>query len=528
MRLIVCFTIALAAATTIGSQTQSSAKTARPAVDMCAALGRVDFSGTIDAPTQIVSARVAGGDANPTERHCEVQGYVAPNVGFVIWMPLARWNGKLLQLGCGGHCGSTSHIIRCTNALKRGYACAVTDGGHQSSSAQALWAYNNWQAQIDYFLRANHVTTLAARSVLSRYFDGPVRHSFFIGCSAGGREALMQAQRFPWDHDGIVAGCPSLNQTDIRMNLLWTQRAFSDAKGHPIITRTDVERLHKAVVAECDSIDGLKDGLLEDPRNCRFDPSTLLCRSNENAECFTRSQVEAIRKAYQGARTSDGQQIVLPGPMPGSEKTWTHWFLAPHQTGMTAFVQEAFRYYGFNPSPGVNWRVADFDFDRDYKRLSLSESLFAATNPDLRRFKSAGGKLIAYTGWNDAAGMPLPIIDYYESAQKLAGGPAQTQDFFRLFVIPGMNHCGGGDGAFAIDFLKHLEDWVEDGVAPDKLLSYHVSLDPSHPLLSEGMVNFPLIPGTVKFSRPIYPYPTTVRYRGSGDPNLASSFVAAE
>jgi hypothetical protein len=466
---------------------------------ICERLTSEDFSQIVDAPTQIVeSKRFAPGGDEPG--YCQVSGYVSPNVGFLIRLPFENWNGKLLQLGCGGHCGSTAHVRQCDEPLNRGYACIVTDDGHHSTAGQALWAFNNWQAQIDYFVRASHVTALAGKAIVERLYRQGPRKSYFMGCSAGGREAMMQAQRFPWDFDGIIAGAPSLNQTAIRMNILWGVRALHGADGQPLFKQEDVELLHSGVVQACDRHDGVQDGLIGDPRQCSFDPADLLCRAGRSAKCLTSQQVAAVKRVYEGPTTSQGELVQLPGALRGSEKTWLTWF----GRDLVEFTQEAFRYYAFHPNPGRTWKAESFDFDRDYRRLGLANGLYAAVNPDLRQFQAAGGKLLSYVGWNDAGGMPLPVIDYYETVEKILGAAA-TRDFYRLFVIPGMNHCTGGDGAFVVDYLSYLEAWVEKGQPPDRLLSFH--------------------PAAVEFSRPVYPYPIRTKYRGRGDPRDASSFV---
>jgi len=293
-------------------------------------------------------------------------------VGFLLRLPTNNWNGKFIEQGCGGYCGNYRFITWCDNALRRGYTCIVSDGGHKSAR-DAKWAYNNLQAEIDLGFRAPHVTAIAGKAITERYYSQTPKKSYFMGCSTGGRQALMEAQRFPWDFDG--------------------------------------------------------------------------------------------------------------------------------------------------------WKPEDFDFDRDYKRLGIAEGLYAAGNPDLRKFKAAGGKLISYTGWNDAAGMPLAAADYYEIAEKALGGRAATQDFFRLFMLPGVDHCSGGDGAFAVDWLSYLEAWVEKHQAPDKIISSHVKLD-NHD--EAYQLKFPLDPARIEFSRPVFPYPTRVQYSGYGDPKDAASFGPAK
>ena len=486
----------------------------------CRALQGDDLSQLIDAPTQIIETKLIDSDGHKSG-YCQVSGYVAPSVGFLIRLPSETWNGKLIELGCGGHCGSTDHVRLCDSLLRRGYACIVTDDGHKSTGSQALWTYNNWQGQIDYFVRASHVTAVAGKAIVEHYYHEAPKRAYFMGCSAGGREAMMEAQRYPWDFNGIISGAPSLSQTQIRMNLLWGIRAMHDSSGAPILKKADLEVLHKAAVAKCDLNDGVKDGLIGDPRKCGFDPAELLCTAARKTECLSAQQVESAKKMYRGPVISTSRSIQPPGAMKGSELNWLDYFGA----SSSAFVQETFRYFAFDPSPGMAWKLEDFDFDRDYKRFGLADGLYAAVNPDLRRFDDAGGKLLSYVGWNDAAGMPLPVIDYYEGVQKIMG-PGPTKDFYRLFLIPGMNHCTGGEGAFHVDYLTYLEAWVERGEAPEKLTSFHVSIDNAKDTreLIERRLEFPLDPSTIEFSRPVYPYPTLTKYRGHGDPKNAASF----
>jgi feruloyl esterase len=299
--------------------------------------------------------------------------------------------------------------------------------------------------------------------------------------------------------------------------------------GKPILTRADLERVHDAVVAKCDMDDGVKDGVIGDPLHCKFDPAELLCKPGQTTGCLTGAQVEAVKKVYAGPMTSKGEKIYTGGPLPGSELNWIG------EGGPDPYVSssggciadEFFRYIGFVPAPGPGWKFTDFDFDRDYKRLGVAEALIgAANNPDLRKFKAAGGKLIVYQGWQDQSDIPEDAIDYYEAAEKVLGGRVPTQDFFRLFMVPGMDHCTGGAGAFAIDYLSYLEAWVEHGQAPDVMIGAHVQgVDWGGAL---GL-KFPLDPAIpVSFTRPVYPYPLHAKYKGAGDPNDAGNFEPAE
>jgi hypothetical protein len=507
------------------------------APDQCKALERIDLSQIPDALTQIIKAytQKAG---NGTPAYCDVSGYVAPSIRFRLQLPDGSWNGKFIELGCGGTCGTTEHIAECNNPLRRGYACIVSDGGNSSSGGDMKWAYNSPDAVIQYVVRASHVTAVVGKTIAERFYGKQPSQSYFMGCSAGGMQGMMEAQRFPWDFDGIVAGDPSLSVSEDWLNLVWTHRALVNDSGDAVLSQKDLEVLHKAVVAECDLNDGVKDGVIGDPRRCSFAPEKLSCSARKGEECLSSTQIEAIRRIYGGPVTSKGMSITAPHVFAGSELGWLNWFGGSDRapTGTYAYTPEWFRYYLFQPNPGPSWTIKNVDFDRDYQRFGMAE-LTEPLNPDLRRMQRRNGKLILYTGWNDAVAGVGRAIDYYESAEKLIGGRTRTQDFFRLFVIPGMNHCTGGDGPFAIDYLSSLEAWVEKGRAPNELIGSHVMIDDLMDKAAKGdaeawqmlqrRLQFPLDAASVDFSRPIYPYPTQAHYLGHGNPRDAASFGAS-
>lgn len=517
----------------LGLTSRSGAESVVDAAARCSGLASVDFSEVLDAPTRITEVKSIEHSADVPD-FCQVGGYVAPSVGFLLILP-TNWNGKLIQLGCGGFCGQIVPSS-CTNLVARGYACATSDNGHRSTASDALWAYNNPQAEIDHAYAGVHVATLASKAIVEGYYGRAARKSYFTGSSTGGRLAMMAAQRFPWDFDGIIAGVPSLNVTALHMNLLWGNRAFNDETGQPLFKHADLDLLHRRVVAKCDLNDGIADGLIGDPRVCAFDPSELRCTRDGRRECLTDRQIDAARKIYAGATTSKGKPIYMPGALRGSEHTWLDWFsklFTGNPRAVYNFVQEEFRYSAFAVDPGPSWKPEQFDFDRDYKRFGMADALIAAVNPDLRKFKAAGGKLIAFAGWNDAAGMPLHTVDYYETVERTMGGRPPTLDFFRLFTIPGMEH-GLGEGAYAVDWLSYLEAWVEKDEPPDRVIGFHVKTDdvdrasPEYYPTILRRADFPLDPATIEFARPIYPYPVITRYLGHGDPKDATSFGPIE
>lgn len=498
--------------------------------DKCTALRHVDFSKMPDAPTQLTETKqVEASQGLPAL--CEVSGYVAPQVGFLLRFPSDTWNGKFLELGCGGFCGAFEPTF-CDVPVRRGYACILSDFGHRSTIIDAKWAYNNVQAKIDYGYRGAHVVALAGKAIVARYFDRWPKYSYFFGGSTGGRQALMEAQRFPWDFDGIIVGAPWPSDTFGAMNKLWMDRALFDSTGKALLDAADIDLLHRAVVSKCDLDDGVKDGVIGDPQHCAFEPNELRCADRKTASCLSEPQIAAVRKAYSSAMTSTGTTLYLPGAMKGSEKGWLDSFVNNSRFSYF-YAGEEFRYCLFNPDPGPTWRPEDFDFDRDYKRLGVAQGLYDADNPDIRRFKAAGGKLLGFVGWSDPAASPLYFVDYYDAVEKLMGGRAATQDFFRLFVVPGMRHGLRGDGATVFDWLSYLESWVERDLAPDKVVGYRFSDELSatftiSTLLWADILETPFDPKVLQFTRPVYPYPKRAMYSGHGNPNDAATFGPIE
>lgn len=488
----------------------------------CESLGTADFSTIPDAPTQIKDAKLTEA-SHEAPAHCDIQAYIWPNIGIKLLLP-NQWNGKLIELGCGAYCGSFIQPTYgdCNDPLTKGYVCIASDAGNRSTGLEGKWAYNDLPAKIDYAYRSAHVTALVGKAIAGHYYRMAPTRSYFVGCSGGGRQGAVEAQRFPLDFDGIVAMEPSLNLSAIIMAGLWNGLAVRTPDGKALFAQQDVELLHRTIVKKCDMNDGIKDGLIGDPRLCQFDPAELSCKAGQAANCLTLAQVEAARKVYSGPLTSSGESITGRGAFLGSEIDgfWgmSSYLAGSADQGVVKFATEFFRYMAFVPDPGPRWEAKDFDFDRDYKRLEMMDRLYDATDPDLRSFKARGGKLILIQGLHDS-GAPNAYgsIDYYETVEKTLGGAATTRDFFRLFLVPGRNHCGGGDGAWAIDDLTYLEQWVEKGIAPDVIIS-------AHPKGTSLAVHYPLPADAVTFTRPVYPYPARAYYKGKGNPNDAASF----
>jgi len=490
-----------------------------PAARACEILPTVDFSAVQDASIQITEAApISPGKDVPAV--CDVQGYVSSNIGFHFRLPLSNWNGKFIEVGCGGSCGVFFDFL-CNTPLSRGYACIASDMGHKSTTTDGKWAYNNLQAEVDWSFRATHIVALAGKAITERYYGRKPNFSYFHGCSTGGRQGTIEAQRFPWDFDGIIAGAPPFSETDALMHVLWNEQAVRDSKGQPMFTEGDLKQVHEAVLRQCDMDDGVKDGIVSNPHACHFNPETLLCAGGLGSACLAADKVEALKRLYAGPTTSSGQKISSGGVVVGAELN----FWASHEAGENSLGEDSIHYMSFMPDPSPGWKASDFDWDRDFKRFGMMESLYGNTNPDLRKFKAAGGKLLLYHGWADWGASPLNSVDYYETVSRTMGGLKPTQEFFRLFLVPGMNHCSGGDGAFAIDYLTYLENWVEKGEAPEVMIGAHL------PSFKQGYaaftgLEFPLDPAIpLGFTRPVYPYPLRATYRGSGDPSRAKNFV---
>jgi Tannase and feruloyl esterase len=448
----------------------------------CAALLKQSFATLSDAPTTISSAVDVPASAD-LPAHCQVRGFVAPQVRFEVRLP-RNWNGKFLHQGCGGLCGDMQPAT-CDDALARNYAIAVTDMGHQGQPWQSAWAYNNLPAEIDFAYRATHVVTVAAKAIIAQHYGQLPARSYFRGCSTGGRQGLVEAQRFPGDFDGIIAGAPVLDETGVAgLHLMWSGQANLDAEGKPLLEPVHVELLHAAVLKACDGLDGRPDGILDDPRRCDFDPAALACAGDvPSASCLTTAQQGAVRRIYAGATNSRGEKLFAGGMSRGSEYEWVPNFVG--RNGPAVFapggpIRELYQYLLFMPDPGPNAAVTTFDFDRDPPRLALMETLYTAQNPDLAAFRARGGKLILYHGWDDAEIPPALMLRYFDRLQATMGGTKATAEFARLFMLPGVAHCRRGPGADTADWLTHLERWVEEGQAPDAVDTYHLAKEQNY------------------------------------------------
>lgn len=441
---------------------------------------------------------------------CRVTGVVKPQVNFEVWMPASGWNGKFQGVGGGGFAGAISYGAMAT-ALGRGYATASTDTGHNTPGGS--WALNRPDLILDYAYRAIHEMTVKSKQVVETFYGKAPSRSYFVGCSTGGRQGLMEAQRFPADYDGIVAGAPANYFTHLLAGSLWPA-AVTLKDDATRLSPAKFAALNKGAIAACDPGDGVTDGLISNPLTCKFDPGTLLCRGGSSLDsardrldppeadaCLTAPQVSAARKIYSYSTNPRTKEKIFAGMAPGSEITWTAMAGGPNPFSIPV---EFYKYFVYS-DPNWDWKL--FDFDKD---VALADQKFAkllnAVDPDLSAFRKRGGKLIMYHGWNDQLIQPYNSIDYFTSVQKKMG-TRETDDFARLFMAPGMQHCAGGVGPNTFDAVTALEQWVENKVKPAQLVASHATK------------------GVVDRTRPLCPYPQVASYKGSGSIDDASSFI---
>lgn len=461
---------------------------------------------------------------------CRVVAEVMPtadsDIKIEVWMPTTGWNGKYRGQGNGGFAGMIDYPSLAAT-VKRGYATAGTDTGHSGSPVDAAWALGHPEKVIDFGYRGIHEMTLKAKAIIEAFYGTNPQHSYFASCSDGGREALMEAQRFPEDYDGILAGAPANFWTHLLLGAMWDVQATTlDPTSY--IPASKLPAISAAVLVACDAQDGLADGILDDPRQCHFDPATLLCKGADSPSCLTAPQVTALKKIYAGPHDSAGHRV-FPGFVPGGEEGpggWGLWITGP-APGRSLLSFFGVGYFSDMVYEKSDWDPKTFNVDEDVK---LAEAKTAralnSIDPNLKPFSARGGKLIMYHGWSDAA-IPAPnTIDYYNSVVTTMG-QRQTDSFLRLFMAPGMQHCADGPGPNSFgqranatrddpdhNVYSALEQWVEKGTAPSRIIATKY-VDDSNP--AQG----------VKMTRPLCPYPQVAKYKGSADTNDAANFVCA-
>ncbi len=433
--------------------------------------------------------------------YCRVAATSRPSsdsdITIEVWLPAEDWNGNYQAVGNGGWAGTINHA-EMAGALRRGYATSSTDTGHNTSGAG--FALGHPEKLIDFGYRSEHEMTVIAKAIIAAFYDAGPKFSYFVGCSSGGRQALMEAQRFPGDYDGIAAGAATNNWNSMMFGRIWVAQAtLKDTASY--IPPAKYPVIHKAAIEACDALDGVKDGVLEDPTRCHFDPGAIECKGADSPDCLTSSQVDAARKIYAPARNPRTGKEIFPPMERGSELVWGTLAGGPKPI---ALADDYFKYVVFeNP----NWDFKTLNFDSDFAKAEKRDGgILTAVNPDLRPFFSRGGKLIQYHGWTDRQVMPRNSIDYYNSVVREIGDTVRIADSYRLFMAPGMDHCGGGEGPNRFDVVGALAQWVEKGKAPDSIVASYIDGKPSR-------------------TRPLCPYPQVAVYKGTGSTDDAASFA---
>jgi feruloyl esterase len=465
---------------------------------------------TLSAPeVQIVQAQSVaagtftppgGGTALQVPKFCRVTVRLQPSpdsdIVAEVWLP-ANWNTKLLALGSGGW-GGAIDFDAMAGALQRGYAVSASDDGHEDRGGRFVLGHP--EKLIDFAYRAEHESTLEAKSLIKALYGRVSTHAYWQGCSGGGREGLIQAYRYPDEFDGIIAGDPA----NIRRNAwaLWLAvRALSDPAA--FIPPSKYPMLHNAVLAACDAKDGVKDGLIEDPENCQVDFAALQCKGADGPDCLTAHQVKTAQTMISPATTPAGK-VLFPPLEPGTELRWGRMAGGP---GPADLFLDEYRYLVYQDP---NWDWHTFDLERDAAKAEAIDGPVDVMDPHLMAFAKHGGKLLLYHGWADQQVAPGSTLEYYESVRNLSADPDHAESWIRLFMAPGMAHCAGGEGPDTFDSLTALEHWVERGNAPDRIIASHLTA------------------GKVDRTRPLCVYPQIARYKGSGSIDAAVNFTCGE
>ncbi len=526
----IMFTIACAAVigagTTVsaGAQTFSEAKSAlvdytkadiRPR-KACESVGKFKSKEIVQIAASVVPATAA------SPEFCRVTGVLQPEIAFEVSL-LANWNGRFYMFGNGGHAGESlddqGRTSQRNDAMKAGFAVAQTNTGHDSRKEPgATFVLSNPQKAIDYAYRAVHLTATTAKDIVKSYYGKRVSYAYWNSCSNGGRQGLIEAQRFPKDFDGIVANAPWLDQTGFTIGAMWNQKALSETP----IPSVKLNLLAEKVMAKCDAVDGLKDELIDDPRKCSFDPARDVpaCElGTDGYNCFTPAEAAAVAKIYGGPVSNGkpffpgfelGSEAVMPSFFGGgSSSGWLNMIVSAQPSGTSAdfgLAENTMRYLVHKP-PKPDYDYGTFDYDRDIHMLDEWGALADAKNPDLSKFKKRGGKLLMTYGWADSVLQPRVGVNYFEQA--VAANGADTMNFFRLFMVPGMTHCSGGIGPDRHDAMTAIVNWVEKKKAPEVIQASRV------------------VNNKIVRTRPLCPYPQVARYSGQGSIDDAANFRCA-
>jgi feruloyl esterase len=531
--------------------------TVKPAIS-CEQLAKTDLSKVADAPVTIASAAL---ERTPKGTFCRVAGVISPAIHFEVHLPTEHWTQRFLQVGCGGLCGmlhvSISNAGTCQPALDGEFVVSSDDMGHQMIMGEEMGAYgDDPQKRIDFAYRGNHQTTLVTKALIQAFFGQAPRYSYFSGCSDGGREALMEAQRFPDDFDGISAGAPvALFTVQNSFYHAWNFLANRRADGTNILIKSRLNILHDAAVAHCPTLSGVQDGVLEDPRACKFDPPWVQCPAGaaDTSKCLTAEETAVASKLYDGPTDTAGAHFIIGGLPMGSEMHWSVPNNATETHGVVSMLEQFLKYIVLpTPQPEGKDLASKFTFTEDtFKQVIEMAPLYNASNTNLAPFLKHGGKLILWHGLADDSVTPSFSVAYYQGVQKLLGEQA-TDSFLRFFLLPGVGHCGGGEGFAQIDTLTPLMAWTEMHQAPKVLVADKI---PDHPPMGpppppERQSIGPAMPPPASMGenqkpdpkliplpmpndeplghRPVYAYPYVAHYKGSGDVNDPANFEPAK
>lgn len=504
----------------------SSAASAEDAA--CAALASLSLPETVISLAEPVPAKgfaIVGmtfgaatklPDTYTTAPFCRVAGTIAGSIGFEVWLPPRdAWNSRLQAVGGGGLAGVISYSAM-NAAIAKGYATASTDTGHKVGPHD--WMLDE-ERVTDYGYRAVHETTLKAKAILAAYYGKPQKYAYFNGCSTGGRQGLMEAQRFPEDYNGVVVGAPVNHFVGAHTGQMWAAHAVKKDPA-TALTRDDFALINKAVLETCDALDGVRDGVLEDPTRCDFDPKQLLCASRGAKNCLSEPQTAALAKLYRGPIDPHTGKQIYPGLTRGSETPFVPlhgWETLLGGAGADNTLRIAGPYFGMMVYRDPTWDWKSFTFDASVAlSTERTGTVLNAIDPDLSDFAARGGKIVQHHGWGDPLLTPGNSVNYFNSIVDFLkpnhgnDALAEAQRFIRLFMVPGVGHCSGGPGTDTFDAQSALEAWVETGVAPEKLIASHKDN------------------GAVTRTRPLCPYPKIAKYSGSGSTDDAANFSCAE
>jgi hypothetical protein len=519
---------------------KKSVKVVNPTIS-CSDLKSKDFSSLLGAKVTISEAKEEL-DSSTNKTYCDVLGKIEPQINFEVKLPVNTWTERFVEVGCGGYCGSLNlrpleNVSTCAPAMNGEIAMAATDMGHGGGMGNATWG-NDPQARIDFAYRANHLTAVISKLLMKNYYGQNPKYSYFMGCSDGGREALMEVQRYPEDFDGVTAGASAMNVAE--HNTLyhgWNYVSNLGTNGKPILMASKTTLIHNAVLAACDAKDGVKDGVINTPWECRFDVATLLCKNGQDEKtCLTSEELKVAQAIYNGpVDESTKSKLSIGQPLLGSELQWSAF--APESEGQPSFTSsvalQTFKYVVNSEPVDEKFSLTDVKFTEEtFDKIAKFHDLYDANSTNISSFNSKGGKLILWHGLNDTDMAPISTVAYYTALENKFGRN-KIQDFVKLYLLPGVGHCGRGQGPSNLELLTSIINWVENKKAPFKLTATLTS-GGDHPPMGDhagpppaGM-KMQSTPTTVIRTRPVFPYPITTVYKGMGSTDDEANFTSGK